>query len=458
MLNISNNSIQHLIRLTDFNAHKRLKSSRVNGLPRLLTLFLVGALLLILFLPWTQNVTSKGYVTTRSPEQRPQAIQSVIAGRLEKWYVREGDFVKKGDTIVFISEVKSEYFDPELLTRTTEQLDAKSQSVGVYEQKVIALQNQYNALEDALRLKREQTTNKIQQARNKISMDSIDLVAYTANLDIALNQLSRTRELYDKGLKTLTELQDKEYKVQSAKAAVSVQQNKLLIGKNELVNLQIEMQAILRDYEDKLAKSLSDQQSALSSRLESVAATSKLRNEFSNYTERQKFYYITAPQSGYITKTLKKGIGETVKEGEDIATIMPDQYDLAVEIYTLPQNIPLLNLGDRVQLRFDGWPAIVISGWPEASTGVFSGRIVAIDKFISENGYYRILITPNAEKKPWPEKLSIGTGANAFILLKEVPIWYEIWRLLNGFPLDYYREGHSLNPEVDQKAPLKSVK
>ena len=193
-------------------------------------------------------------------------------------------------------------------------------------------------------------------------------------------------------------------------------------------------QAIEKEYADKLSKSQSEQQSALSAKLESMAATSKLKNQYSNYSERQKFYYITAPQSGYITKTLKKGIGETVKEGTDIATIMPAQYDLAVEIYSKPQDLPLLNLGDWVQLRFDGWPAIVISGWPESSTGVFSGQIVAIDKFISDNGYYRVLISPNKEKKNWPEKLSVGTGANAFILLNEVPIWYEVWRQLNGFP------------------------
>jgi hypothetical protein len=26
------------------------------------------------------------------PNQRPQSIQSVISGRIEKWYVKEGDF------------------------------------------------------------------------------------------------------------------------------------------------------------------------------------------------------------------------------------------------------------------------------------------------------------------------------------------------------------------------------
>lgn len=458
MLNISENSIKDSVRLRDFSSYKLLKKSRIKRLSLWLTITLSAILFLCLFLPWTQNISAKGYVTTRSPEQRPQAIQSIIAGRLESWFIQEGDFVEKGDTIVFISEIKSEYFDPDLLARTSEQIEAKSQSIESYHQKVIALQNQYTALQEALSLKREQTYNKIEQARNKISIDSIDLTAYLVNLDIANNQLSRTQELYDKGLKTLTELQEKEYKVQASNAKVSVQENKILNQKNILTNLKIELLSIEKDYDNKRAKSQSEQQSALSSKLESMAATSKLRNQFSNYNERQKFYYITAPQSGYITKTLKKGIGETVKEGTNIATIMPAKYDLAVEIYSKPQDLPLLSIGNPVQFRFDGWPAIVIGGWPESSTGVFSGEIVAIDKFINENGYYRVLISPNKEKKKWPEKLSIGTGANAFILLKEVPIWYEVWRQLNGFPPDFYSSEKENKSEIKRKAPLKSVK
>lgn len=460
MLNISDNSIKDFIRLSEFDSYRLLRKSKVTRLSLWLSIGLSAIFLGALFLPWTQNISAKGYVTTRSPEQRPQAIQSVIAGRLERWYVQEGDYVDLGDTIIFISEVKSEYFDPNLLERTSEQITAKSQSITSYDQKVSALQDQYAAINESLRFKREQTSNKILQARNKISIDSIDLIAYRTNLDIATNQLSRTNELFDKGLKTLTELQDKQYKVQAASAKVSVQENKLLNQKNELLNLMIEIRSIEQEYADKMAKSQSEQQSALSAKLESVAETSKLKNQYSNYSERQKFYYITAPQSGYITKTLKKGLGETVKEGTDIATIMPAKYDLAVEIYAKPQDLPLLAIDDLVQIRFDGWPAIVISGWPESSTGVFSGRIVAIDRFISDNGFYRILISPNQNRKKWPELLSIGTGANAFVLLNEVPIWYEVWRQLNGFPPDYYKpipiDGDT--EEIKRKAPLKSVK
>ena len=137
-----------------------------------------------LFLPWTQNIQAKGYVTTLLPEQRPQAIQSVISGRLENWFVREGDFVKAGDTIVHLSEIKSEYFDPNLLTRTSEQVDAKSQSIASYDVKVKALENQYKALQESLVLKMEQMDNKILQGRNKIKIDSIDLVAFEMNLKI----------------------------------------------------------------------------------------------------------------------------------------------------------------------------------------------------------------------------------------------------------------------------------
>ena len=458
MLNISDNSIKDSVKLRNFKSYRLLRQSRIRRLSLWLILSMVLIVFVCLFLPWTQNISAKGYVTTRSPEQRPQTIQSVIDGRLDAWYVQEGDYVEKGDTIVYISEIKSEYFDPELLDRTSEQIDAKAQSVESYDQKIIALQNQYTALERSLDLKREQTNNKIIQAFNKISIDSVDLEAFKINLDIAKNQLSRTQELYDKGLKTLTELQEKEYKLQAAAAKVTVQENKLLNQRNMLINHRLELDRVEQEYADKLAKSRSEQQTAQSARLESVAQTSKLRNQYSNYNERQKFYTITAPQSGYITKTLKKGIGETVKAGTGIATIMPAEYDLAVEIYTKPQDLPLLSLGDPVQLRFDGWPAIVISGWPESSTGVFKGEIVAIDRFISDNGYYRLLISPNAEQKAWPELLSVGTGANAFVLLKEVPMWYEIWRQLNGFPADFYEPSKENSESIKKKAPLKSVK
>jgi len=48
------------------------------------------------------------------------------------------------------------------------------------------------------------------------------------------------------------------------------------------------------------------------------------------------------------------------------------------------------------------------------------------------------LVAPDPEDEAWPDALRVGSGANGFALLKDVPIWYELWRRLNGFPPDYY--------------------
>ncbi|GAB3648379.1 biotin/lipoyl-binding protein [Echinicola sediminis] len=458
MLNISENSIAKHIAKHRFKTLNELDKASYFKFSRKTAMILAGLLLLTLFLPWTQNISTSGYVTTRSPEQRPQAIQSIISGRLENWYVQEGDFVEKGDTIVFISDAKSEYFDPELIQRTEEQLQAKEQSTDSYTAKIKAIQQQHQALQEALRLKQQQLNNKILQAKNKVEMDSMDLVAFQTNQNIAENQYARTKELYEKGLKSLTELQQKEQKLQETRAKVSIQQNKLINQKNELLNLDLEIASTERDYTDKIAKAQSDIQSALSAKFGTQAETSKLRNQISNYSIRRNLYYITAPQAGYITKSIKKGIGELIKEGADIVTIVPEKYNLAVEIYVKPQDLPLIRQGNRVRLRFDGWPAIVISGWPEASTGIFTGQVVAIDRFISDNGFYRLLVTPDPNDRNWPEKLSIGTGSQTFLMLNTVPLWYELWRQLNGFPADYYATEKETPKPLKLKAPLKSVK
>ena len=149
-------------------------------------------------------------------------------------------------------------------------------------------------------------------------------------------------------------------------------------------------------------------------------------------------YYIRAPQSGYINKAIRSGIGETFKEGDQLVNIMPINYEMAVETYVDPLDLPLIHLGEKIRIQFDGWPAIIFSGWPNVSYGTYGGTVVAIETFISSNGKYRILVAPDPEDHPWPRELRVGSGAYTIALLEDVPIWYELWRQLNGFPPDYY--------------------
>jgi len=448
MLNLSDQSINHLFRKENFTSFQKLKDAYSYSHDRLVKfVFLLGIIfVIILFLPWTQNVRAPGELIALNPEQRPQTIQSVIAGRIEKWYVVEGQFVNKGDTILRISEVKDDYFDPNLLGNTQLQLDAKEFSRLSYDEKVKALEGQINALETALKLKISQAQNKVQQNILKVTSDSIDLQAARVNFDVAKEQYERFKSLYEEGLRSLTDLENRNLKLQESQAKVISQENKWLTSKNELINSKIELNSIQADYKDKIAKANSDKYTALSGKFDTEATINKLQNQYNNYEIRNTFYHILAPQDGYVTQAQQVGIGETIKEGAQIVSIMPAVYDLAVQMYVRPIDLPLFEKGQKVMMQFDGWPAIIFSGWPGISFGTYEGEVLAIDNFISTNQLYRVLVKPKQSSHPWPEQLRVGAGVRTLTLLKNVSVWYEIWRQINGFPPDYYK----LNTKTDE--------
>jgi multidrug resistance efflux pump len=395
--------------------------------------------LIILFLPWTQNISGSGAVTTLKPNQRPQTIQSAIAGRIEKWYVQEGDYVKKGDTILFISEIKEDYFDPNLVQNTKSQVDAKKMAGQSYGGKVTSLSAQINAIENERVLKLQQAQNKIRQSILKVKSDSMDLEAVKTQIKIANTQFNRSVTLNKEGLKPLTDVEEKRLKLQEVEAKIITQENKLLASKNELINAKVEVNRISAEYAEKASKAQSDQFTALSSQYDTEAQVNKLQNQYVNYQIRNGMYYIKAPQDGYVNRAIQSGIGETIKEGTQIVSIMPAKYDIAVETYVSPTDLPLIHKGEKVRIWFDGWPTVVFSGWPNMSYGTFGGKIVAIENFISPNGKFRVLIAPDENEDAWPKQISIGSGAQTLALLDNVPIWFELWRTLNGFPPNYYQ-------------------
>ncbi|MCB0788208.1 MAG: HlyD family efflux transporter periplasmic adaptor subunit, partial [Flavobacteriales bacterium] len=400
--------------------------------------------------PWTQNIRARGQVTSLTPDQRPQTIHAVIPGRIEQWYVREGQLVNKGDTILRISEVKQEYFDPRLLDRTQEQIMAKEMTVQSYEEKVNSLDAQIDALGQAMRIKLEQADNKIRQSKLKVQSDSIKFVASQTEVKVARDQLQRGEQQFEQGLVSKVEVEKRRVNEQKALAGVIDAENQLLASRNELLNAQLELGGIRNDYRDKLAKAESEKFASMSQMYTTEAEVTKMQVDLANYTVRAGNYYITAPQTGYITQAVKTGLGELIKEGESLISIMPADFDLAVELYVRPMDVPLVNKGQKVRFMFDGWPSIVFSGWPNTSYGTFGGQVVAIDNFVSPNGKYRILVAPDPDDQEWPVALRVGSGAIGFALLKDVPIWYELWRQLNGFPPDLYVEPASIQVKADK--------
>ena len=425
--------------MTSFSSYEKIYRYNKKSKIRWWSYLLTAVTLIIMFLPWTQNIRAAGKVTTLRQEQRPQQVNTIIGGSVEKWFVKEGDYVKKGDTIVQLSEVKADYLDPKLVERTGEQISAKRSSVEFYQSKINATENQIQALKASLRAKLEQLQGKIMQAEVKIRSDSAGMVAAENDWKIASFQYNRQKAMHDSGLVSLTQLENRNQAYQTAAARKVSAQNSYLAAKQERMILDIEFSALQQEYTEKVSKAEGEKYGSLSMVAVGEGDLAKLQNQYASYTIRNGMYYVVAPQSGQVIKARASGIGEVVKEGEMLVQIVPDQVDYAVELYIRPVDLPLVSPGQEVRFLFDGFPAIVFSGWPDASYGTYAGVVSAVESDVSDNGRFKVIIREDASYRKWPKELKIGTGANGIALLKNVPIWYELWRNINSFPPDYYK-------------------
>jgi len=405
--------------------------------------WLIGFLLLlaaILFLPWTQNIRSKGSITSLFQEQRPQKIYSPIAGKISKWWVKEGDFVKKGDTLAKITEIKEDYLDPNLVPRTQEQLNAKKSYLEFYAQKVQANQAQITNLKSSKTIKLEQLKNKIAQINQKLVGEKAELEAASNEALLIKDQFDRNRKMFQEGLISQTQFQQRNAAAQNALAKKTIAENKVNQSLQDLRNANMEQGAIEQDYNEKINKAESERLQSLSQIESGKGDVAKLENQVTNYTIRNGMYYITASQDGQIIRAQKSGIGEIIKDGEELLTVVPTGNKYAVEMFVRPVDLPLLSPGQSVRFIFDGFPAIIFAGgWPDQSFGTFAGKILAVENTINDNGLFRVIVVEDSASKKWPPQIKMGAGAQGIALLNDVPLWYELWRNINGFPADFYQ-------------------
>ena len=410
-----------MLEISDNNVDTKDQFARLYSLRSLITpsygrvvarwlMVLAAMLMIVLFLPWQQNIRGRGTITALDPAHRPQTVETAIPGRIIRWHIREGQYVFKGDTILSLAEIKDSYFDPRLLLRLQQQIEAKEGSLKAKQLKAGALQRQVEALRREMKIKREQAQAKLDAERVKFLN--------------AENQFQRNKNLFEAGNIPLTKFQELEYKYKSSDADYN--------------NAQIEMGRIEAEYLDKVSKAESDINNTLGEVYETEGTLAKLNTELANMRIRSEQYQVIAPQEGIVVKALKAGIGETIKEGEPVCTIMPSASDLAVAMYVKAMDVPLIAQGRKVRIQFDGWPSLQFSGWPSVSVGTFGGVVEVIDFVNSQPGEFRILVVPDKEDEPWPHQLRMGSGTRGWVMLNSVPVWYELWRQLNGFPASIY--------------------
>jgi outer membrane protein TolC len=106
----------------------------------------------------------------------------------------------------------------------------------------------------------------------KVQADSVTLIANQNQDSIALNQFRRAQRLYEQGLYSQTDLENRRQKWQEARAKRISAERKLLSSRNGLLNAELEINNLAADFRQKISKARSERLSALSNITRSAAA------------------------------------------------------------------------------------------------------------------------------------------------------------------------------------------
>ncbi len=399
-------------------------------------------LFLCLFFPWRQTVTGAGQVTVFSPMERPQTIHAQIDARISKWHVNEGQAVNEGELLLELQEVNPKYLDANQLTSLKGQKEALRDKLSANQRLIGSLEKQISSLTKFQSAAVPNADLNIKQSEDGLRSTEQKFKAAEQNFITAELNYDRRKQLFEKGLSSKRDLElaelalvKNESEFEAAKANLDISSRGISMAQFDFSQVSASTALKVQEVEAKLAQSY-EKLATIKSEI------FKLDIEISNFESRVGQRKIFSPVDGQVVRLKALGQAETIKAGSQLATIVPLTSDQAVELYVSDYFAPLLSIGREVRLQFSGWPAFQFSGWPSSAIGTFAGKVVVIDAVVDQQNKYRILVKPdydriqNKNDEEWPDSsiLRPGTKATGWIILDQVPVWFELWRILNGFP------------------------
>lgn len=408
-----------------------------------------GALLLcviaMLFLPWRQTASGTGTVVAVDPQQRPQPVLSAVKGVVSyvKPGLREGSMVEKDEVVLRLTPFAAEgvrELESQILAVQAKQSAAES-SRDVSIQAADLQESSGQSMTESLDQEYQAATQKWEQSKNK-------LAALQAELVDKRNQERTAEEVFPKGIISRQELVSKRQAAESQYQKVLEAENNVEETYRTLLSKEEEIEAKKQEIAIKnrsARNKVFEEESKLQSILKELSDLQVKRGELDRLEVR-------APRSGVIQQWFGLEGSDSVKEGDQLFVIVPQTDDLCVEMKINGMDMPLVHEGDRVRLQFEGWPAVQFVGWPSVAVGTFGGKVNRVYPTDDGMGNFRVVVVPDnhfEREDGWPDNryLRQGVRANGWVLLRQVPLGYEIWRQLNGFP-----------PTVAEKEPTAKDK
>ncbi|MCX7407214.1 MAG: HlyD family efflux transporter periplasmic adaptor subunit [Planctomycetales bacterium] len=401
---------------------------------RVLLFVLILSLIAMFAAPWQQTAAGKGQVVAFDSNQRHQDVDAPISGRIVNWQptLIEGAMVKEGERLFDI-----EVIDTDIRTQMGLQLAATQRKLEADRTIVNAYFENVQAFKDV----KEQVIlaggEFIKVAEQKFKAEEEGLKGALAAAEQSEKDRVRRKELLDQKVGSQFDWERAVRQADEANAKVEQARSYVKAAANELVGKKAELVAKTREAQAKIDSSTAVYEKSKGD----FAATEKEIADINAKLTMQK-QPVLAPQDGYIFKLKVSQGGQIVSQGSSLLELVPSSPDRAVAIKVDGNDAPLVSSKDsagrprKVRLQFEGWPAVQFSGWPSAAVGTFGGIVSVVDSTDDGQGKFRVLILPDPDEAPWPNEMILrqGVRANGWVLLNEVPLGWEVWRQMNGFP------------------------
>jgi adhesin transport system membrane fusion protein len=393
--------------------------------------FLIWAFFIIpifaLFLPWQQNITALGKVTAFAPFERVQTIDAPIQGMIAQWHVQEASSVNAGDLLLEMRDI-----DPKFKNRIESQRDNLSMRLDAKKEELKSYQLQQKNLKLARDAKIAAAQFKRDMAEQQIRAASEAMISAQATLDAAQFQVKRLQRLLEDGLvsKRDTELAERDYEVakRTFGSAQAQHQSAMAEAKSasaDIRQIQSDTQAELESNAaviNKIYAEVMDSENTLTSSEISLS--------------RQDTQKVLAPRDGIVFRLPFNSSSQIISQGQPLLVIQPNTDSPAVELMVDGRDAPLITKDSQVRLEFEGWPALQVPGWSKVRVGTFGGKVAFVDPVDNGTGNFRVMVIPDPKEQEWPQPrfLRQGISARGWIMLENVSIGYELWRIFNGFP------------------------
>lgn len=392
-----------------------------------ITFLILIALFLLLFLPWKQTVHGQGTLTAYEPSERQYTINAPISGYIETFLAKESGFVKKGDSILQMRDLDKEFLKrmQQDYNTTMQELKNRNLQYANFQENIKRSEANYS-----LGLERFDTEQK--QLQNKLDTLKLEHKTLKQQNQTAQNNCRRIKSLYDDGIESFRKYELSQNRC--TKSKIELDKNVLSI-KTQQDTIKL-LKAKRQQFVNTTHNTITDQKNALLLIQNSIYQLKQKKNALQRAINQYQNAHVIAQKDGHVVKILQNDLNRFIKQGEPLVLFAPKVTKETLRIKVSDFNMPLIKPGLKVRIMFYGWPAFQVSGWPKITYGSYGGVITRVENTSHEKGFYYAYVTADPNEEPWPnpEILRIGTQASVWVQLETVPVWYQIWRLMQAAP------------------------